>query len=1110
MPRPPREYGPTPFWALNDDLRPDRLRRALKLFAERGFAGVFMHARTGLEIEYLSEDWWDRVSLIVEECASLGLKAWIYDEYNWPSGLAGGKTIAGRDDLVMPCLDHVRLKKGSGQGAAHTGRAVAAFSMGHKVADLSDRIEDGKFQVPDGTGEDVLLFFEDKVTDETFATNNAPWVSGVQGYVDLMNPEATGRFMELTHLEYERRLGKYFGDVIPGVFTDEPQFYRAIPWTARFAERFKAEKGYDPMSRLYMLIEDRAEYRRFRQDYYGLAESLCVESYYLPLRQWCDDRGLILTGHLGKEEDLGRLPTNHGGLYGPLSSLTMPGIDALGSGNPIAGGLINMESPNFAPRAAASISRLRGDGSVLCEAGGGSGWEATPSDLKKQLDWLFASGVNFINPHQSLLSAKGLRKRDFPPSHSEQEPWFEFYSAHSEYVARSSMAVRAGEPVRDVALFFPTSAIRASHRAGSANPGEESVRTIVAFTAVLDFLVHHQRSPEIIFEDSIVDGKVTAGNGKLAAGGGEFEFMVLTSASVIRSEAAALLTDFLTSGGKMLVFDRLPRSDQFDEKIPDSFLHEVKRAEEQNRLVQISSLMGFSKTGVLSALERLAPAEVKIESDFAERIILHHSRLEDGDLYFLANLDEEKGMAKISFKNARAELDKWSPVTGKSMPVPFRALGDGSGEADLSFGPFESMILTFLDGKGKVRAAIREANFRVMEIGPKAVKGVGARGEARLQTDSGFSRLELEYPPHPLALGPGWEVVPSRENLLPLGPWKVTTDETSPLPLSGLKDEKYFAARTRLLIRAGRPALGLAKSISPPSRRYRTEKYFDFADVEKMRVPISRITGIDLERLGLYEGVGAINRLADYLGVNHMMKSFPSPGASYRAETVFRANYIPSDLALVFEDLGEPIRVRLNGRDLSEAAPDVRGWDPCCRAYKIARLAKKGKNRVSIISRQPAFNAMSPSTHSIEPAALAGSFQLDEKQKLIEPRNGSRQRGDWTDLGYPFYSGLMTYKRTFHLPEEFMQYFLALELDEVRECARVRLNGQDAGVRLYYPFAFDVSGLARPGENELEVEVANTAANFFAEPMPSGILGPVRIVPYALFEMDLPGKKDRG
>ncbi len=72
---PGQEYGPTPFWDLNDDLKPDRLRFCLRELDRKGCAGVFMHARTGLEVEYLSEEWWNIIGIIVTECKELGLKA---------------------------------------------------------------------------------------------------------------------------------------------------------------------------------------------------------------------------------------------------------------------------------------------------------------------------------------------------------------------------------------------------------------------------------------------------------------------------------------------------------------------------------------------------------------------------------------------------------------------------------------------------------------------------------------------------------------------------------------------------------------------------------------------------------------------------------------------------------------------------------------------------------------------------------------------------------------------------------------------------------------------------------------------------------------------------
>ena len=43
-------------------------------------------------------------------------------------------------------------------------------------------------------------------------------------FVDTLNPRAIDRFIELTHEAYYRELGESFGDTVPAIFTDEPQF----------------------------------------------------------------------------------------------------------------------------------------------------------------------------------------------------------------------------------------------------------------------------------------------------------------------------------------------------------------------------------------------------------------------------------------------------------------------------------------------------------------------------------------------------------------------------------------------------------------------------------------------------------------------------------------------------------------------------------------------------------------------------------------------------------------------------------------------------------------------------------------------------------------------
>jgi hypothetical protein len=73
------------------------------------------------------------------------------------------------------------------------------------------------------------------------------------------------------------------------------------------------------------------------------------------------------------------------------------------------------------------------------------------------------------------------------------------------------------------------------------------------------------------------------------------------------------------------------------------------------------------------------------------------------------------------------------------------------------------------------------------------------------------------------------------------------------------------------------------------------------------------------------------------------------------------------------------------------------------------------------------------------------------------------------------FSGLATYKTTFQLEETCDQ--MALDLGSVGVAARVYLNGAEIGTSVFSPYQFDVSAIAQPGQNHLEIEVASTWLN---------------------------------
>ena len=89
---PPREYGAIqPFlgWTGPDAAeRKARIVRDLDRLAANGFY-VFNLAPGNGPPKYLSAEHMDQVKFVVQEAAKRGMKLWIQDESDYPSGLAG-------------------------------------------------------------------------------------------------------------------------------------------------------------------------------------------------------------------------------------------------------------------------------------------------------------------------------------------------------------------------------------------------------------------------------------------------------------------------------------------------------------------------------------------------------------------------------------------------------------------------------------------------------------------------------------------------------------------------------------------------------------------------------------------------------------------------------------------------------------------------------------------------------------------------------------------------------------------------------------------------------------------------------------------------------------
>lgn len=118
---------------------------------------------------------------------------------------------------------------------------------------------------------------------------------------------------------------------------------------------------------------------------------------------------------------------------------------------------------------------------------------------------------------------------------------------------------------------------------------------------------------------------------------------------------------------------------------------------------------------------------------------------------------------------------------------------------------------------------------------------------------------------------------------------------------------------------------------------------------------------------------------------------------------------------------------------------------------------------------------------------LVGAWEVQFDPKWFYPDNGIggkvrfEQLTDWTQRpedAVKYYSGIATYKITFDLQFQNLNSRTFLDLGQVRDIARVKLNGRDLGAVWTAPWQAEIpAGSLKPSGNELEIAVANVWPN---------------------------------
>ena len=612
----PVPYQCIPFWSWNDKLDPDVLVEQIDWMKDNGIGGFFMHARGGLRTTYMSEEWMQCIDACVKAAEERGMQAWAYDENGWPSGFAGGKLLEKEENRD-----------------AHITYMIGEYDPS---AWLTYTLEKEKlYRITQWTkGECLNLYLH--ISPST---------------ADILNSDVVDQFLAQTHEKYEERYGENFSKYLAGFFTDEPQFYRwGVPYTRVMPDAFKKRYGEDVLDSLGLLFVEKEGYRSFRYRYWLTMQKLMLDSFGKKIYNWCQERGVELTGHYVEEQNLTGQMSCCAGVMPFYKYMHMPGIDWLNRwvGNKLA------------LKQIASVAQQYGKKQVMSEMYGCCGWDVTPGELKKIGDFQYVGGVNRTCQHLLPYSEHGQRKRDYPSHFSDINPWIaEYFKEYNDYFTRLGYLLANSREIVNIAMLHPMRSAYFDYKDLDAKPGNALQLLEIAFYNQLDQLSADQIPYHLLDETLLEEDGFVKGN-KIGCGQCQYEYLIIPACYTMGCHTEKLIRQYVENGGKVLLLTDKPT---YLEGEPYDYSYLTSNITYEQLKEAVPYRLAQPVDGVHSTLRQS----------------------EKGEFLFVQNYSEEEKTVCYCLQDGFTSFEQWDLTDMSSKIVP----------ANVTLKPAESCILFF-------------------------------------------------------------------------------------------------------------------------------------------------------------------------------------------------------------------------------------------------------------------------------------------------------------------------------------------------------------------------------------------------------------------------------
>jgi len=498
----PKKYRPIPFWSWNEKLDTKETKDQVHKMDSVGIGGFFMHARGGLQTEYMGKEWFDNVESAIKASEETGMYAWAYDENGWPSGFGNGYV--------------------NGKGIEYQ----------QKYLRMSE--EEPKENLIAKCGEHWFYF------------DVNPF------YVDVLDKKVVAEFIDYAYKPYYEK----YKNRIEGFFTDEPQISRnGIPWSFVYEKEYEnryGEKINEHLEELFLPVED---YKNTRVKFWKMVCDLFSESFMKQIYDQCEEWGLKLTGHLVLEETLYTQLTTNGACMPHYEYMHIPGMDWLGR---------NIYDC-LTPMQVSSVCDQLGIKQILSETFALCGHNVSFEELKGMYEWQMVHGVNLLCQHLEGYSLRGIRKRDYPPAMYYQQPWWSEYQGFVDAMSRESMILAESKKCADVLVIHPQSTAWSLYDGKPAEESvNEEIEKIN--NRILSIMKNLEKKHIMyhLGDETIMERHAKVENGRIIIGEQSYSYVIASACDILLQSTQELLSEFKKQGGIITSPDEINACDVCD------------------------------------------------------------------------------------------------------------------------------------------------------------------------------------------------------------------------------------------------------------------------------------------------------------------------------------------------------------------------------------------------------------------------------------------------------------------------------------------------------------------------------------------------------------------